>query len=342
MLFCGDTFMMSRDGGNPFAHVLDTFQDVTVCLNFETSLQSDEQKIKNVCLSVAENDLDAIPETAGIISLVNNHIWDSGSPQRLVEELKRRGKAVIGPANPSMTCTTLDGMSVNFYSAYFSLPRLRVSFNGSLADALERMLLESKAERNIVNLHWGYEHTDVPAPFQRDLARRLVDAGACLIIGHHPHVPQGWEVYRDATIFYSLGNFNFWHFDNEPSDDNKWGYMVRYDLRNGRAEHVPYRINDNYQPVAAAGLDKEELSGRLESLCRAVHSTSTATWFSAHYGKWRARELKVWKRLCRETKNPLLALKFLVWLLLPMQFRYCIHIIIMRFLQLFSKKVHNG
>jgi hypothetical protein len=64
--FCGDTFLFSRNGDNPFAIVLDAFHDLTVCLNLETSLHSEEQKRKNVCLSVNENVLDAIPETAAL------------------------------------------------------------------------------------------------------------------------------------------------------------------------------------------------------------------------------------------------------------------------------------
>ena len=60
LLFCGDTFLRTRDGADPFALVSSCFTDSQVCINLETSLRSEEQKEKNVCLSVDENALDLI------------------------------------------------------------------------------------------------------------------------------------------------------------------------------------------------------------------------------------------------------------------------------------------
>jgi poly-gamma-glutamate synthesis protein (capsule biosynthesis protein) len=67
--------------------------------------------------------------------------------------------------------------------------------------------LRSTVHHVIVSIHWGEERFQIPSPGQLDQARRLVDAGASLILGHHPHVLQGMEVYRGAPIIYSLGNF---------------------------------------------------------------------------------------------------------------------------------------
>ena len=61
----------------------------------------------------------------------------------------------------------------------------------------------------VVSLHSGVEYTDAPAPVQQRLARAAVDAGALLVLGHHPHALQGWEWYGDGLIVYSLGNFVF-------------------------------------------------------------------------------------------------------------------------------------
>ena len=56
-------------------------------------------------------------------------------------------------------------------------------------------------------LHWGKEGEFYPFSWQVQLARKLVDNGAAIIVGHHPHVIQGYEVYNGALIAYSLGNF---------------------------------------------------------------------------------------------------------------------------------------
>src|SRR5262245_41290594 len=64
-------------------------------------------------------------------------------------------------------------------------------------------------------MHWGWEYEVKPAPRQRELARRMIDAGADAIVGAHPHVTQIAEYYRGKPIVYSLGNFVFDGFDTE-------------------------------------------------------------------------------------------------------------------------------
>lgn len=61
----------------------------------------------------------------------------------------------------------------------------------------------------IANVHWGEEYMHNFNKYQEKLGHDLIDAGADIIIGHHPHVVQGMEVYKDKPIFYSLGNFVF-------------------------------------------------------------------------------------------------------------------------------------
>jgi len=76
-------------------------------------------------------------------------------------------------------------------------------------------------------LHWGWENEALPCQRQRDLARRLIDAGAAAVVGAHPHVTQGAEIYRGRPIIYSLGNFVFSLIDEER---NAAGWLLRLDL----------------------------------------------------------------------------------------------------------------
>lgn len=71
----------------------------------------------------------------------------------------------------------------------------------------------------VVSMHWGLEYLDYPGPEQIELGRKLVDAGADVIIGHHPHVLQPFEYYKKGLIIYSLGNFLFdlWHPETKPT-----------------------------------------------------------------------------------------------------------------------------
>ena len=78
----------------------------------------------------------------------------------------------------------------------------------------------------IVMPHWGWEHHLEPVGQQRILAHRIIDAGADLIIGHHPHTLQTIEDYRGHYIFYSLGNFIF----DQPKPINSRACIVRLQI----------------------------------------------------------------------------------------------------------------
>jgi len=69
--------------------------------------------------------------------------------------------------------------------------------------------LKKKTDYIVVSCHWGMEFIDRPSLNIQRLARQMVDAGASIILGHHPHVVQGIERYKNSLILYSLGNFLF-------------------------------------------------------------------------------------------------------------------------------------
>lgn len=88
---------------------------------------------------------------------------------------------------------------------------------------IDSLVKEIKAINNfvdyvIVSFHWGDENSPLPNNQQKDYAHKVVDAGADLVIGHHPHVLQSIEVYKDRLILYSLGNFVF---DNKSEDQTQ-------------------------------------------------------------------------------------------------------------------------
>jgi poly-gamma-glutamate synthesis protein (capsule biosynthesis protein) len=79
-------------------------------------------------------------------------------------------------------------------------------------------------------MHWGWERERQPAERQRQLARLMIDAGADAVVGGHPHVTQGTEVYRGKPIIYSLGNFVFDGFDLPAA---KIGWLLRLTVDRG-------------------------------------------------------------------------------------------------------------
>jgi poly-gamma-glutamate synthesis protein (capsule biosynthesis protein) len=74
-----------------------------------------------------------------------------------------------------------------------------------------RDLKKFKSDSNllVVSFHWGGELLTMPKEYQIKLAHQVIDVGADLVLGHHPHVIQGVEIYKGKVIAYSLGNFIF-------------------------------------------------------------------------------------------------------------------------------------
>jgi len=79
-------------------------------------------------------------------------------------------------------------------------------------------------------LHWGWEDEGYPSERQKVFARKMIDAGATMVVGSHPHVTQGAESYRGRPIVYSLGNFLFNGFETEAT---LTGWML--DVRIGKS-----------------------------------------------------------------------------------------------------------
>jgi len=80
--------------------------------------------------------------------------------------------------------------------------------------------LASSTDLLIVNMHWGNEYQHQFSQYQQELAWALIDSGADIIVGHHPHVVEGMEIYRGKPIFYSLGNFIFDQYFSADTQEN--------------------------------------------------------------------------------------------------------------------------
>lgn len=103
----------------------------------------------------------------------------------------------------------------------------------------------SDCDFKIVYVHWGNEFINYPYIDQKQFAHFLVDNGANLVVGMHPHVLQGCETYKNATIFYSLGNFVF----NMAWEPTRYSIIISVDLASSPAISYEYtRIGDDGFP----------------------------------------------------------------------------------------------
>ncbi len=86
--------------------------------------------------------------------------------------------------------------------------------------------LKKEVDFLILYIHWGNEFINYPYVDQKQFARWLIDIGVDLVVGMHSHVLQGYEIYKDKYIFYSLGNFVF----NMPSESTRYSCIVNVNL----------------------------------------------------------------------------------------------------------------
>jgi len=87
--------------------------------------------------------------------------------------------------------------------------------------------LRPRVDHIIVSPHWGMERFRIPSLLQIEQARAFVNAGASMVLGHHPHVLQGMEIYHGAPVVYSLGNFIASHVYWEDGDYLTWSRFER-------------------------------------------------------------------------------------------------------------------
>ena len=104
--------------------------------------------------------------------------------------------------------------------------------------------LKDMVNATIVICHAGVEYIPYPPPYLATAFQKIADAGADLIIGHHPHVPQGVQIRNHVPICYSLGNFVF--FQHTELQFRKIGYFVKAGIAENGLSHirmVPYEIH---------------------------------------------------------------------------------------------------
>jgi poly-gamma-glutamate synthesis protein (capsule biosynthesis protein) len=183
-----------------------------------------------------------------VVSLANNHALDCG-PRGLEEAVRVLGAAGIAaagvevegrPQEPVVLLRRGRRVGVLAYSAAddpaWSARGTRYArlLPGSLA---EIRAARARVDVLVVSVHWGREEQAAPLPAQREWARRLVEAGADVVVGHHAHVLQPVERLGGAVVLYGLGNLVF-------DRSGPAGAVARIDLGDGppRLTLLPIRI----------------------------------------------------------------------------------------------------
>ncbi|MFJ7753547.1 CapA family protein [Peribacillus muralis] len=217
-----------------------------------------------------------------VMTLANNHMMDFEEQGLLdtIDEFKRTDMNYVGAgkntaeAKASIDYTDVNGVRVatlGFTDVYGkdAVPTdTQAGILNSNPDLLFEMIGKAKdakqgnADLVVVNMHWGQEYSTSATLRQKDLAKAVIDAGADIIIGHHPHVLQSFDVYKDGIIFYSLGNFIF----DQGWTRTKDSAMVQYHLEeDGKAsiDVVPLQIEEATPRPATSKADQSRVYRQL-------------------------------------------------------------------------------
>lgn len=216
----------------PFQHTKDIFSGADVVFsNLEGPVPQAHEKTPaySFRFSFHPNSIKALHDAGvSVVTLANNHMLDFGEQGYVdtTKELNERGIAFVG--HP-----TRMGESLTFEKTYRGRKVRFVGLNDTYtpvdiekASALIRDLKKDGAFV-IVAVHWGEEYRNISNERQRTLGQALIDAGADVVVGHHPHVVEEVERYHDKPIFYSLGNFIF---DQYFSEDVQQGIAVKISI----------------------------------------------------------------------------------------------------------------
>ena len=212
-----------------------------------------------------------------VVSVANNHFGDGGEAciKFSVEHLRNAGILPAGAGanfDEAHRPAVIERNGVRFaflaytYAARNDAPKSTqpvIAGRDPKRVALDVAAARAAADVVIVSLHDGAEYTSRVLPETVQFARAAIDAGAAVVVGHHPHVPQRVEQYKDGWIFYSLGNFAFQQ--NSPPA-TRTALMARLTFTGAalaRVEAVPVVIEWYSQPRPAT---PEESAAILKSI----------------------------------------------------------------------------
>lgn len=222
----------------PFEQVGDILKadDITIA-NFESSisLRGETHKPEGFGFRSKPYTLEGLVNNGiDTVALANNHVLDFGELafSDTIDSLKQYGIRYVGAGEnvnqaekPLIIKQDNYTIGVVAYNSIIPWEMWKASeegvgtswFTKDYNDKIIENIENTKKDCDLVFviLHWGIEYSEKPSQWQKELAHRMIDAGADGVIGHHPHVLQGIEIYNEKPILYSIGNFVFLKKDED-------------------------------------------------------------------------------------------------------------------------------
>lgn len=257
-----------------------TKDDLTM-VNLEGTLTNATAKAQKTFRFKGSPDYAAILVRGGIdaVNVANNHSHDY-LQRGFNDTLAALQKSGVGYFGYTKAYTkTIKGVTVGVlgYEGWKNDQGLR--------DQIKRDIITLRKQGVkivVVNFHWGIERSYAPNATQQALGKWAIDAGADLVVGHHPHVVQGIQEYKGKYIVYSLGNFIFGGNRN-PSDKDTFIFQQAFHLIDGKLTTqkeiaiIPMSmssvaVRNNYQPTRLSGKEAMRVWNKIQTSSKPLGS----------------------------------------------------------------------
>ena len=232
-----------------------------------------------------------------VLNMAANHVLDAGTRGlfNTRDHLRKAGIAVVGVGRTQVEARRLvvvekAGLRVGFLG-YCEPNNCTLHTAGPThahydpAEVIRDVRRHRRSvDALVVSVHADIEFMPTPSWPRREAGRRIAEAGASVVLMHHPHVPQGVERHRGSLIAYSLGNFIFpghsmpYMAEHGPHTSDSLILLVELSRRGvGGFERIPCVIQkpQEERPVPAAGRERARLLRYFDTLDRMVHDDRT-------------------------------------------------------------------
>lgn len=210
-----------KDFNYPFLHI------ATVTSSADITLVNLENPIVTNCPPHYEGFIFCtVPEMAGslayagidIVNLANNHTLNYGQRgfDETKSELNNLGVSYVGDNN--LIIKKINDKKIGFLGFDFLTNRPNEQDYNFIIESA------GQVDMLVVTVHWGVEYQPHPADYQKEWARKIIESGADIIVGHHPHVIQDIEYIDGKPVYYSLGNLVF---DQMWSEKTRQGLLIK-------------------------------------------------------------------------------------------------------------------
>ena len=306
--FTGDISFNGLLTSSPFSRLTGLPPDLQLVANLESPLRPpgpslSPARANKILLSAEVAAMAWLGELpVALVCLGNNHIGDYGNEvaQFTIRNLRRRyvtfGAGLLNEPfhacihrSNSLTLGLLSYCSADASPLSATAERIGPRLFSLHESVLDIERIRPHVDHIVVLLHWGEEHMPFPAPDQVTAARRIIDAGADLVIGSHPHVVQGYECYKGKYVFYSLGNFFFpdifvtlggCEYEYRFSLRNRWGLLPVFDIQAShfRLETL-YIVRQESRPSVSV-VQSKGLHRRVRRLSKPLALRDYAAWYA--------------------------------------------------------------